>query len=45
MSTKNVNYDVEDSIGKYFKDVRKSVILTSKEEVDLAKRIKKVKSC
>jgi hypothetical protein len=40
MSTKNVNYDVEDSIGKYFKDVRKSVILT-KEEVDLAKRIKR----
>lgn len=30
----------EDSIGKYFKEVRKSELLTPKEEVDLAERIK-----
>jgi RNA polymerase primary sigma factor len=40
MSRKYVNFDVEDNIGKYFKDVRKSVILTPKEEVKLAERIK-----
>ena len=28
MSRKYVNFDVEDNIGKYFKDVRKSTILT-----------------
>lgn len=40
MSKKFLNFDTSDSITKYFKDVRKSTILTSKEEVDLAKRIK-----
>jgi len=39
MSKKFVtNYD-EDSIGKYFKEVRKSELLTPSEEVELAKRI------
>jgi RNA polymerase primary sigma factor len=41
MSKKYVNFDTDDSISKYFKDVRKSVILTPKEEIDLARRIKK----
>lgn len=40
MNKKYVNFDTDDSIAKYFKDVRKSVILTPVEEVDLAKRIK-----
>ncbi len=40
MNKKFINYDAEDSISKYFKDVRKSVILTPEEEVELAKRIK-----
>jgi len=40
MSKKFVNFDAEDSISKYFKDVRKSVILKPQEEVELAKRIK-----
>lgn len=40
MSRKYVNFDVEDNIGKYFKDVRKSIILTPSEEVKLAERIK-----
>lgn len=40
MSKKFVNFDAGDSISKYFKDVRKSVILTPKEEVELAKKIK-----
>lgn len=40
MSRKYVNFDVEDNIGKYFKDVRKSVILTPSEEIRLAERIK-----
>jgi RNA polymerase primary sigma factor len=39
MSKKYVNFDNDDSIAKYFKDVRKSTLLTSAEEVDLAKRI------
>jgi RNA polymerase primary sigma factor len=41
MTKRFVNFDSEDTIAKYFKDVRKSVILTPKEEVELAKRIKK----
>jgi len=40
MSKKYVNFDVDDSIAKYFKDVRKSVILTPSEELELAIRIK-----
>lgn len=40
MSRKYVNFDVEDNIGMYFKDVRKSVILTPKEELKLAERIR-----
>jgi RNA polymerase primary sigma factor len=41
MSKKFVNFDADDSISKYFKEVRKSVLLTSEEEIELAKRIKK----
>ena len=40
MNKKFVNFETDDSIAKYFKDVRKSVILTPSEEVKLAKRIK-----
>ena len=40
MSKRYVSFDSDDSIGKYFKDVRKSKVLTSVEEVELAKRIK-----
>lgn len=40
MSKKYVNFDNDDSIGKYFKDVRKSKILTPLQEVELAKKIK-----
>jgi RNA polymerase primary sigma factor len=40
MSRKFVNFDSDDTIAKYFKDVRKSVILTPKQEVELAIRIK-----
>lgn len=39
MSKKFVNDYSEDSIGKYFKDVRKSELLTIDEEISLAKRI------
>lgn len=39
MNKRYVSFDTEDSVSKYFKDVRKSTILTSKEEVILAKRI------
>lgn len=41
MSRKYVNFDSDDTIAKYFKEVRKSVILTPQEELELAKRIKK----
>lgn len=41
MNRKFTNFETDDSIAKYFKDVRKSVILTSTDEVNLAKRIKK----
>ena len=41
MSKKFINFESEDSISKYFKDVRKTVLLTQQEEVDLAKKIKK----
>jgi len=40
MNKKFVNFDTDDSITKYFKDIRKSSALTSKEEASLAKRIK-----
>lgn len=40
MSRKFVNFDSDDTIAKYFKEVRKSVILTQTEEIELAKRIK-----
>jgi RNA polymerase primary sigma factor len=39
MSKKYVNFDSDDSISKYFKDVRKSIVLTPNQEVELAKRI------
>lgn len=41
MSKKYVNFDTDDSLSKYFKDVRKSVVLTPEEEIELARRIKK----
>ena len=41
MNRKFVTFDTEDSISKYFKDVRRSIILTPDEEVELAKKIKK----
>lgn len=37
---KFVNFDTDDSIAKYFKEVRKSILLTPSEEVELAKKIK-----
>lgn len=40
MNRKYVNFDSDDSISKYFKDVRKSNLLTHEEEINLAKRIK-----
>ena len=40
MNRKYVNFNSDDSISKYFKDVRKSTLLSSSEEVKLAKRIK-----
>lgn len=40
MSRKYSNFESDESIVKYFKDVRKSVILTPDEEVELAIRIK-----
>jgi RNA polymerase primary sigma factor len=40
MSKTYVNFDGDDSISKYFKDVRKSEVLTSEEEVNLAIKIK-----
>ena len=40
MINKFVNFDDEDSLVKYFKDVRKSIILTPDEEVNIAKEIK-----
>ena len=39
MSKKYVNFENDDTIGKYFKDVRKSIVLTPTQEVELAKRI------
>jgi RNA polymerase primary sigma factor len=39
MSKKFINNYNEDSIGKYFKEVRKSELLTIDEEISLAKRI------
>jgi len=39
MTKKFVSFDKDDTISKYFKDVRKSVILTPLEEVKIAKRI------
>jgi len=41
MNKKFVNFENNDSISKYFKEVRKSVVLTKNEEISLAKRIKK----
>jgi RNA polymerase primary sigma factor len=41
MSKKFINFNDEDTLGKYFKEIRKSTILTQKEEIELAKKIKK----
>jgi RNA polymerase primary sigma factor len=40
MSKKFVNFDNDETISKYFKDVRKSVILSQEQEIELAKKIK-----
>jgi len=40
MSKKFINFNSDDTIGKYFKEVRKSTVLTPEEELVLAKRIK-----
>lgn len=40
MNRKFVNLDGDETISKYFKEVRKSVLLSQKEEIELAKRIK-----
>lgn len=39
MSKAYVNFNGDDSISKYFKDIRKSELLTPEQEVELAKRI------
>lgn len=39
MNRKYVNFDSDDSISKYFKDVRKSILLSPQEEILLAKKI------
>ncbi len=41
MSRKYINFDSDDSVSKYLKEVRKSIVITSIDEVNLAKRIKK----
>lgn len=41
MNKKFINFESEESITKYFKDVRKSTSLSSKDEIRLAKKIKK----
>ena len=41
MRKKYVNFEGDDSVSKYFKDVRKSNLLTQPEEITLAKRIRK----
>ena len=42
MTTKKfVNFETENSLSKYFKDVRKTSLITPEEEIELAKRIKK----
>jgi RNA polymerase primary sigma factor len=41
MTTKKfVNFETENSLSKYFKDVRKTSLLTPEEEIELAKKIK-----
>lgn len=40
MSKKFINFSTDDSVSKYFKDVRKSVLLTPVEEIELVKKIK-----
>ncbi len=40
MSKKFVNFDTDDIVSKYFKDIRKSVALAPFEETELAKKIK-----
>jgi RNA polymerase primary sigma factor len=40
MNRKYVSFESNDNISKYFKDVRKSVVLTPNEEIEIAKRIK-----
>lgn len=40
MNKKFTNFETDDSIAKYFKEIRKSIILTPEAELNLAKRIK-----
>ena len=41
MNKKYVNYSTDDTVSKYFKEVKKSEIITPIQEITLAKRIKK----
>jgi len=41
MSKKYVSIEAGDTVSRYFKEVRKSIILTPKEEISLARRIKR----
>lgn len=41
MNKKYVNYSTDDTVSKYFKEVKKSTILTPSQELELAKKIKK----
>jgi RNA polymerase primary sigma factor len=41
MSKKFLNYNADDTISKYFKEIKKSTVLTPDKEVELAIRIKK----
>lgn len=40
MSKRFINFDTDDVVSKYFKDIKKSVVLNSFEENELAKKIK-----
>lgn len=40
MKKKNISFEVDDNLGKYFKEIKKSKILSQKEEIELAKKIK-----
>lgn len=39
MNKKFINFEVDDSMSKYFKEIRRTNVLTQEQEVELAKRI------